>query len=506
MFSVSLIPVDVGTSVRKQRVVIYARVSTIKEEQESSYELQVDELIKSVESNPSYELVCVYADKESGSNIKNRPSFNRMLELARIGGIAIIYTKSVSRFGRNAIEVPEIIRELRGLGVTVLFDKENISTKDFGNEFLLNILSGVAEEESLQISTNLRWTFSKKMSKGGNTTFSIYGYKIVDNQFHIVPEEADVVRRIYDWYFNHVPYAEMIRRLASLGINSPAGNDHWRSSALERILTSEKYCGDALLGRRRESIRTNKNAVYGDDTKYLVRNNHQGIISHDLFEWVMQERIKRTKHHHRNEPRFVNPESGYFYSVDLHKRFRYKIERPKGKYAIPVLLCVQNGERRMFHYKSIVEGINLVTKELGKRYSDVVNYYHGIKAKNIGSLKSELLINAKTLDQIDDFDDRLDVYEKTSLLQVQKLTLDNLDKLLKGLRSNVNSLLESYSIEKAKDVYSAIYIDGFTVSLIVNLTNSKIEYRKDLGTFVGIKISYSSNYKPCELVFNVVLV
>ncbi|MDD2398915.1 MAG: recombinase family protein [Candidatus Cloacimonadaceae bacterium] len=194
MFSVSLIPVDVGMSVRKQRVVIYARVSTIKEEQESSYELQVDELIKSVESNPSYELVCVYADKESGRNIKNRPSFNRMLELARIGGIDIIYTKSVSRFGRNAIEVPEIIRELRGLGVTVIFDKENISTKDFGNEFLLNILSGVAEEESLQISTNLRWTFSKKMSKGGNTTFSIYGYKIVDNQFHIVPEEADVVR------------------------------------------------------------------------------------------------------------------------------------------------------------------------------------------------------------------------------------------------------------------------------------------------------------------------
>ena len=298
----------------------------------------------------------------------------------------------------------------------------------------------------------------------------------------------------------------MIRRLASLGIKSPAGNDHWRSSALERILTSEKYCGDALLGRRRESIRTNKNAVYGDDTKYLVRNNHQGIISHDLFEWVMQERIKRTKHHHRDEPRFVNPESGYFYSVDLHKRFRYKIERPKGKYAIPVLLCVQNGERRMFHYKSIVDGINLVTKELGKRYSDIVNYYHGIKAKNIGSLKSELLINAKTLDQIEDFDDRLDVYEKTSLLQVQKITLDNLDKLLKGLRYNVNSLLESYSIEKVKDVYSAIYIDGLNVSLIVNLTNSEIEYRKGLKTFVGIKIPYSSNYKLCELVFMVILV
>ena len=93
---------------------------------------------------------------------KNRPSFNSMMELARKGGIDLIYTKSVSRFGRNAVEVPEIIRELRGLGVSVFFEKENISTRDFADEFLLNILSGVAEEESRQISSNLRWTFKKK--------------------------------------------------------------------------------------------------------------------------------------------------------------------------------------------------------------------------------------------------------------------------------------------------------------------------------------------------------
>lgn len=101
----------------------------------------------------------------------------------------IIYTKSVSRFGRNAIEVPQIIQELRGLGVTVIFDKENISTADFADEFLLNILSGVAEEESRQTSTNIRWSVGKKMSKGGNTTRRIYGYKIIDNEFHIVPKK-----------------------------------------------------------------------------------------------------------------------------------------------------------------------------------------------------------------------------------------------------------------------------------------------------------------------------
>ncbi|MFA5220622.1 MAG: recombinase family protein, partial [Bacilli bacterium] len=168
MSSVSVIPVDIGTVVHKDRVAIYARVSTNNVEQETSYELQVNELIKSIEVNPNYELTCVFADRESGMDTKNRPSFNSMMELARKGGIDLIYTKSVSRFGRNAIEVPEIIRELRGLGVSVFFEKENISTRDFADEFLLNILSGVAEEESRQISSNLRWTFKKKMSKGLN--------------------------------------------------------------------------------------------------------------------------------------------------------------------------------------------------------------------------------------------------------------------------------------------------------------------------------------------------
>lgn len=114
-----------------------------------------------------------------------------------------------------------------GLGVTVIFDKENISTADFADEFLLNILSGVAEEESRQTSTNIRWSVGKKMSKGGNTTRRIYGYKIIDNEFHIVPEEAEIVKLIYDWYKNHVSYAQMIKRLEATNIKTPFGNSKW---------------------------------------------------------------------------------------------------------------------------------------------------------------------------------------------------------------------------------------------------------------------------------------
>lgn len=505
MRSVSLIPVDIGKTNLKKRVAIYARVSKRLDEQESSYDLQINELIKSVESNSDYQLVCVFADKESGMNVKNRPSFNQMMDLARVGGLDMIITKSVSRFGRNAIEIPGIIRELRGLGVSVYFEKENISTKDFADEFLLNILSGVAEEESRQTSSNIRWSIGKKMSKGGNTTTRLYGYKIINNEFLIVANEADVVRSIYDWYINQVSYAEMIKRLHSMNIKSPTGRDYWRSSTIENILTNEKYCGDSLLGRRREEIQTNRNAAYGGSIKYFIRNNHQGIISREMFEWVKTERNHRTKHHHRGEPQIVNPESDYFYSVELQKHFRYKVERPKGKYEIPVLLAISNGERRMYRYSKIVEGIESITKELSKKFNDLVTYYSSLKNTFLESLESEISFNTKILEDESDLENKLDVYERISNLQIKRFTYHNLDTSLKRLRTNINSLLDNYSIEKVKKVYSAIRIDGLTVSLVINLTSSKHEVGDDNMSFVDIKIPYILNYKPCELSFNIIL-
>lgn len=504
MLSVSVIPVDIGTAVRKQRVVIYARVSKRLDEQESSYELQVNELIKLVKANSNYELVCIYADKESGMATKNRPSFNQMMELARVGGIDIIYTKSVSRFGRNAIEVPQIIRELRGLGVSVIFDKENISTADFADEFLLNILSGVAEEESRQTSTNIRWSVGKRMSKGGNTTRRLYGYKIIKDEFHIVPEEAKIVKTIYDWYKNHVSYSDMINRLESSNIKSPAGNGGWNRSAIENILTNEKYCGDAFLGRKSVSLPSNQ-TTYGVANKYYVRNNHEGIISHELFNWVKEERVRRTKHHHRGLTQSSNPESSYFYSVDLNKFFRYKVELAKTTHPLPVLLSQGNGERRMFHYNRIVEGINLITKELSKKYSDIVNHYREIKDANSKSLNSDVVRLNKSINHLDLIEDRLGIYEQVSALQKQIHTIGNIEKSLKTLRANINSVNDGYSIEKVKRVYSNIYIDGLNVYLVINLTNSVIEYRKDLEIFINAKMPYILNYKTTEMTFNIVL-
>ncbi len=505
MCSVSVIPVDVGTFVRKERVAIYARVSTVSDEQESSYELQVNELIKSVNANPSYELVSVYADKESGMDTVNRPAFNNMMALARKGGLDMIFTKSVSRFGRNAIEVPELIRELRSCGVTIFFEKENISTKDFSDEFILNILAGIAEEESRQISENLRWTFAKKMSKGLNTTVRLFGYKIIANDYIIVPSEAEVVRQIFDWYINKVSYTTMIQSLHELGIKSPSGNEYWTRCVIESILLNEKYCGDMLLGRGRELARSNKCLFNGNEKMYLVRNNHQGIISRDDFEFVQEERKRRTKYHRSNTTQTLKEESKYFYSVDIGKHFIYKVEQPKGKYSIPVLLCVKNGKRKMFQYKYVVEGITLACETTLKKYKLITEHYLFTRSIILDKINKKLSKLESTLLGEKDIDVKLSIYNEISVLKLQQCNFQNIDIALKNIRLALISLGNGFDIRILKKVFSEVLIDDNHFYLVMNPTNSPFTLSGENHTFQSIQIDAISNYKPLKLVFSVVL-
>ena len=245
MNKVIAIPVVPGIK-KKKRVVIYARVSTLEGKQDSSYQLQVGELTKSILKNPDYELICIYADKESGKTNK-RSSLQKMMDLARAGGIDLIVTKSISRFGRNTINVIEAIQELRKIGIEIYFEKENMSTLDPTIDFMLTILAAYAEEESHQISTNTKWSIMKKMKRGGNTTTRLYGYHIEKDVFTIKEDEAKVVSFIFDSYLQGMGYKAMIDILFEKDIKSPKGCERWSQSTLETMLTNEKYSGDSLL-------------------------------------------------------------------------------------------------------------------------------------------------------------------------------------------------------------------------------------------------------------------
>ena len=237
--------------VQKTRVAAYCRVSTEFEEQESSYEVQVEHYTSYIKSNPEWELVEVYADDGiSATNTAKREAFNRMIQDARDGKIDLILTKSISRFSRNTVDCLKYTRELKGLNIAVFFEKENINTLDAKGEVLMTIMAALAQQESESLSANVRLgiQFRNQQGKVQVNHNRFLGYtKGDDGKLVIVPEEADIVRRIYAEYMDGASFLQIKRGLEADGILNGAHNEKWHESNIKQILTNEKYIGDALL-------------------------------------------------------------------------------------------------------------------------------------------------------------------------------------------------------------------------------------------------------------------
>ncbi|MEF3692542.1 MAG: recombinase family protein [Acholeplasmataceae bacterium] len=408
MNNVIAIPVVPGIK-KKKRVVIYARVSTLEGKQDSSYQLQVGELTKSILKNPDYELICIYADKESGKTNK-RSSLQKMMDLARACGIDLIVTKSISRFGRNTINVIEAIQELRKIGIEIYFEKENMSTLDPTIDFMLTILAAYAEEESHQISTNTKWSIMKKMKRGGNTTTRLYGYHIEKEIFTIKEDEAKVVSFIFDSYLQGMGYKAMIDILHEKGIKSPKGCERWSQSTLETMLTNEKYSGDSLLQKTLygKSIKNHDHRL-GRVNQYLVRNNHPGIISRDKFEMIQKIRNSKTKNDHKGESHVISPYAYYFYSVDLAKYLTRIVEKHNKKYEVEMLLGSKNGQRVYLRFEYIKEGVMQMAKYLVDNKSAITTKLKEMKKPTLAKLELEKERLYKSLEGLT-LSERLETY------------------------------------------------------------------------------------------------
>ena len=241
----TLINSGAGEKDSKMPVAAYARVSTDREEQEDSFERQVEHYTQLIQQQESWEFVEVYADPGiSGTKAEKRPNFMRMIEDCRQGKIKRILVKSISRFARNTIDALLYIRELRDLGVGITFETENIDTLTQGGEVLLTILAAIAEEESRSISKNVRWAFQRKFKQGDvmiNTGIML-GYKKVgkdengNSVYKIVEEEAEIVRRIYREYVMGKSITGICRDLEKDGITTKLGSTKWRPSTVKKML------------------------------------------------------------------------------------------------------------------------------------------------------------------------------------------------------------------------------------------------------------------------------
>lgn len=466
MNKVIAIPVVPGIK-KKKRVVIYARVSTLEGKQDSSYQLQVGELTKSILKNPDYELICIYADKESGKTNK-RSSLQKMMDLARAGGIDLIVTKSISRFGRNTINVIEAIQELRKIGIEIYFEKENMSTLDPTIDFMLTILAAYAEEESHQISTNTKWSIMKKMKRGGNTTTRLYGYQIEKEVFTIKEDEAKVVSFIFDSYLLGMGYKAMIDILSEKGIKSPKGCERWSQSTLETMLTNEKYSGDSLLQKTLygKSIKNHDHRL-GRVNQYLVRNNHPGIISREKFDMVQKIRSSKTKNDHKGESHVISPYAYYFYSVDLGKYLTRIVEKHNKKYEVEMLLGNKNGQRVYLRFEYVKEGIMQMAKYLVDNKAAITTKLKEMKKPTLAKLNLEKerlygILEGQTLSE------RLEIYGQISDVLLRIENLSKLSDLIENYMRVARKLSNEFSICFTKELFSSIVIEGSKVKCIIS--------------------------------------
>ena len=236
------------TEVQKKKVAAYARVSTDKKDQESSYEAQVSHFTKLIMNNPEWEFAGIYTDNGiSGTSLKHRNQFLQMMEDCRARKIDIILTKSISRFARNTVDLLNSVRELKGLGIEVRFEKEQINTLGTGGEFLLTVTAAVAEQESVSISNNIKWAIRRKYMHGepSGGTF-VYGYRWVDRQYVIEPEEAEVIRQMYASLLRGESIYAIAKRLREDGRLTVRGKQ-FSAVTVRRILSNPLYVGDLLL-------------------------------------------------------------------------------------------------------------------------------------------------------------------------------------------------------------------------------------------------------------------
>lgn len=280
----------------RKKVAAYCRVSMETERLHHSLSAQVSRYSELIQSNPQWEFAGIYADEGiSGTKAEKRPEFMRLIADCDAGKIDIVLTKSISRFARNTVDLLKTVRHLKDIGVEVRFEKENIRSLSDDGELMLTLLASFAQEESRSISENEKWSVKKRMEQGIPTAKPpILGYKWVGNHLEIVPEEAAVVKRIFQNFLDGKSRLETERELEAEGIRSVNGNV-MRDSQLKHILNNITYTGNTLLQKEfvEDPITKKRRKNKGQLPQYFIENTHEAIIDYNTWKYVQDEMERR---------------------------------------------------------------------------------------------------------------------------------------------------------------------------------------------------------------------
>lgn len=466
--NITVIPArrHVGNTVKKQeehpklRVAAYCRVSTDSDEQETSYETQVEHYTEYIQNHPEWKLAGIYADDGiSGTNVKKREEFNRMIDECMAGNIDMVITKSISRFARNTLDCLKYIRQLRDKNIPVFFEKENINSMDSKGEVLLTIMASLAQQESQSLSQNVKLGIQFRYQSGkvqvNHNRFLGYT-KDKDGNLIVDESEAKYVRRIFREYLEGKSLQEIANGLEKDGVLTGAGKKTWRPGTIQKMLENEKYMGDALLQKTYttdfiEKTRVKNNGIV---PQYYVENSHEPIIPKDIFMQVQEEMIRRSNMYSGKNHRKRVYSSKYALSSlvycskcgDIYRRIAWNNH---GKHSIVWRCCT-----RVEHGPSACDAETIKESELQLATVQAINVAVQCSNTMLEILSKNLrsVIGNKTEKELSRISAELDIQQQKLLEATrEKKSYDDIADAIEDLRNQKQqALLEKAEVDGKK--------------------------------------------------------
>ena len=439
---------------RCRRVAAYARVSTDRDEQLTSYAAQVDYYSRYIKERDDWEFAGIYTDEGiTGTNTKHREGFKKMVDDALAGKIDLIITKSVSRFARNTVDSLTTIRKLKASHVECYFEKENIWTFDGKGELLLTIMSSLAQEESRSISENCAWGQRKRFADGKvSVSYQRFlGYdKGTDGKMVINEKQAAVVRRIYGLFLGGLTPHSIAKKLSAEHIRTPSDKaSRWSAVTVQSILTNEKYKGDALLQKQFvvDFLTKKRKKNKGEVPQYYVENDHEAIISNEIFEAVQHEFERRRKLAGRYSG--VDLMASKIICGDCGGYYGAKVWHSTDKYRKVIHRCNKKYRKN----KEVCNSPTLTEGEIKMLFVKAVNLLLEGKKQIIASLSRllEILANTTELEKVRD-QALQKMNELTEAMQAEVTENARVAENQTEYQMRYGVLLADY--EQAKDTYS----------------------------------------------------
>lgn len=442
-------------SFKQKNVCAYARVSSLKDTQATSIDMQVETYTKLIDNNPEWNFVGVFQDHgKSGTSTKKRTQFNTMIEIAKAGGIDLIITKSISRFARNTVDCLSTIQELRRYGTEVWFEEDNLSSLDPKIEFVISVIAGMAQEESRNNSENVKWGVKKRFSNGviPMVTSKILGYSRNEKkEIIVVEDEAKIVRLIFNLYLQGYSQRKIAEHLNNQGLKTKHRGVPYHKTGIGGMLNNEKYTGNSLLQKTvYKEIGTRKKVRYQDVVpKYYIENSHPAIITQELFDLVHKKKNDKIMKYNKTTDKkelmaIAKKKTKYYKQVTCGvcgKNYIHKINNKGKAWERHHLICASNESKKTCKNDSIF------TEIYDEIYQNIINKILSNKKDFLKSL-SEVLYTHPELTQL-----REDIkHTEARLSQVNGMlsqlldVTDDFDKDLKSRLEKEKKVLNSMKV------------------------------------------------------------